>query len=274
MLSCDVNARGEFGVTGSDSLLVVDLGNSEAKIARFEGDTLIRVARVPTRRLADLSTPESLLHENIEPQSMLDGSPPVALGSVVSWAGAKLAALFTGLGCAVTPLTSLDDFGLRINYEHGEPGVDRTAAASAAYQRSGGPLILVGCGTALHTNVVTKDGVYLGGAIMPGLRLMTEALSAGADQLGRVYPVVPTKAVGSSTPDCIRIGIYHCWIGGALRLIEETKKEVGEDAALWLTGGQSEFLLPFFPEAHIDGNLTLSGLKAAYGRHISILDKE
>ena len=250
-------------------MIVVDLGNSDAKIGRFDGDALTGMVRVPTRSLRGLATPEDLLLATDGLKALLAGNPDVALGSVVSWAGAKLAALLTGTGCRVHPQTSLDDFGLRVEYEHGEPGVDRTAAASAAFRREGGPLILVGCGTALHTNVVTAEGVYLGGAIMPGLRLMTESLSAGADQLGRVDLVEPERAIGRSTPECVQIGIYHCWVGGALRLIEQTRREIGQDARLWLTGGQGRFLEPLLTDARVDADLALYGLRDALRRRLS-----
>jgi len=248
------------------AVLAVDLGNSEAKLGLVEGSTLQGVTRVPTAELRALHTGGKLLEAAPFLQDLIAGHPPVALGSVVSWAGARIAALLTSLGCAVHPFTSLDHFGLRIEYEHGEPGVDRVAACAEAFARTGGPLLLVGVGTAVHTNVVTADGVYLGGAIMPGLRLMAESLSLGTDQVRLIDPGVPRRAIGHSTPECAEIGVYHGWLGGALRLIEETRKELGGAPHLWLTGGQSRWLEPFLEEAHVEADLALFGLAGAFNR--------
>lgn len=248
------------------AVLAVDLGNSEAKFGLIDGGRLVGVARVPTRAVRSLDAGADLLLAAPGLEGLIAGNPPAALGSVVSWAGARLAALLTGLGCPVQPLTSLDPFGLQIDYEHGEPGVDRVAACAEAYRRTGGPLILVGAGTAIHTNVVTADGVYLGGAIMPGLRLMAESLSLGTDQIRRIDPAKPRRVIGHTTPECVEIGIYYGWLGGALRLIDETKTELGGNPHLWLTGGQSAWLKPHLKGAQADADLALYGLAMALER--------
>jgi len=250
------------------AVLAVDLGNSEVKLGLVDGGRVLGVARVPTPTLRSLDTGEDVLEAAPGLRQLVAERPPVALGSVVSWAGARLAALLTELGCTVHPLTSLDAFGLRIDYEHGEPGVDRVAACAEAFSRTGGPLLLVGAGTAIHTNVVSADGVYLGGAIMPGLRLMAESLRAGTDQIRRIDPKRPCRAIGHSTPECVEIGIYYGWIGGALRLIEETRREVGGKPHLWLTGGQSAWLEPHLEGAHADPDLALLGLTRALERSV------
>jgi len=245
-------------------LIAVDLGNTEAKFGLFEDRDLQRVLRLPTGHLRDVRTGADLLSRTPGLAQWLDATHAVALGSVVSWAGAKLSALLTGLGCQVQAITSLESFGLQIDYEHGEPGVDRTAACAAAYGESGGPLLVVGAGTALHTNVVNSEGVYLGGAIMPGLNLMTASLSSGTDQVRTVTPVQPRRAIGKSTPECVEIGIYYAWLGGALTLVKRTLAEMEGEPHLWLTGGQSAFLEPHLAGSRIDPHLSLKGLAGAF----------
>jgi len=269
-------------------VLAIDLGNSEVKFGLVDAGisgsdvqggasapTLRAEAHVPTDRVRTLRSGADLVAA-AGLGTLVAGLPPVALGSVVSWAGARIAALMTDLGCAVYPVTSLgftasEGFGFRIDYEHGEPGVDRVAACAEAFARSGGPLILVGAGTALHTNAVTADGVYLGGAIMPGLRLMSAALGGGTDQVRSVEPREPRRVIGHSTPECAEIGIYYAWLGGALRLVEATRDELarehgGGEPFVWLTGGHSTWLLPFLPGAQADPHLALFGLARAFAR--------
>jgi type III pantothenate kinase len=168
----------------------------------------------------------------------------------------------------VRPAVSLDftALGLWIRYDSGEPGVDRVAACAEAFARTGGPLIVIGLGTAVHTNVVTADGTYRGGAIMPGLRLMSESLGVGTDQVGVIVPESPSRVIGTSTPECVEIGLFHGWLGGTLRLIDETQRELkeidptGKTPALWISGGHAEWIAPELPDAHVDADLSVLGL--------------
>ena len=245
------------------SFVAVDIGNSDVKFGLFEGRNLLQVERLETGLLTEIDAVGDLSQVAPRVAELLAGQRHAVIGAVVSWAAARVASLLAGNGTRVTSMTSLYGFGLKIDYEHGEPGVDRVAACAEAYARKGGPLVLVGAGTALHTNVVTREGVYLGGAIMPGFRLMFEALTQGTDQIRAVSPSVPSRVIGRSTPECVQIGVYHSWLGGALRLVQRTCEEVGGNPALWLTGGQAEWLKSEFPEAEFDPDLTLKGLARA-----------
>ncbi|OQB43157.1 MAG: Type III pantothenate kinase [Candidatus Latescibacteria bacterium ADurb.Bin168] len=245
------------------SFVAVDIGNSDVKFGLFEGRNLLQVERLETGLLTEIDAVGDLSQVAPRVAELLAGQRHAVIGAVVSWAAARVASLLAGNGTRVTSMTSLSGFGLKIDYEHGEPGVDRVAACAEAYARKGGPLVLVGAGTALHTNVVTGEGVYLGGAIMPGFRLMFEALTQGTDQIRAVSPSVPSRVIGRSTPECVQIGVYHSWLGGALRLVQRTCEEVGGNPALWLTGGQAEWLKSEFPEAEFDPDLTLKGLARA-----------
>lgn len=246
--------------------VVVDLGNSVAKIARVDERSIVSQAGVPTAALRGVRTGADLLAASRDLEPVLAGRPDVVLGSVVSWAGARLAAALTGFGCRVRPVTSLDftRLGVFTQYQYGEPGVDRVAASAEAFARSEQAVIVVGLGTAVHTNVVTDAGVYMGGAIMPGLRLMSESLGVGTDQLGIVSPRKPKRTIGDSTPEGVEIGLYHAWVGGTLRLIEETRREFGLERAgrpaIWLTGGHSEWIAEQIPDARVDADLSVLGL--------------
>ncbi len=249
-------------------VVAVDLGNSVAKIALVRDGSIMDRAEIITADIRDIHR-SSALRDSVDGIGrLLVDRPPVILGSVVSWAGARLAALLTGAGCRVRPVTSLDftALGTAIDYQYGEPGVDRVAASVEAFLRTGGPVVVVGLGTAVHTNVVTGEGVYRGGAIMPGLRLMSESLGIGTDQVGVISPKRPERVIGASTPECVEIGIYHGWLGGTLRLIRETVQVV-DGASVWLSGGHAEWIAPELPEAHVDADLSVLGL-ARLAEHV------
>ncbi len=268
---CRLDEHVREGYTLHD-VVAVDLGNTEAKFGYVSDGRLVAMSRIPTASVSRVRDGAALvaaadgLADVIGGCRTASGHVDVVLGSVVSWAGARIAALMVDLGCRVTPMTSLQGFGFRINYEYGEPGVDRVAACCEAFARSGGPLILLGLGTAVHTNAVSADGVYLGGAIMPGLRLLSESLGAGTDHVAPVDPDLPLKVIGNSTPEGARIGVFQAWLGGALRLIDLTREEIGGEPHLWLTGGHSAWVEPYVPGAKVASDLALLGLARAFHR--------
>jgi type III pantothenate kinase len=258
-------------------VLAVDLGNTDTKFGLVADGELTRIARLRTGDIDTLRTGEDLLAATVGLADILaahrassgvhsvSGTADIVIGSVVSRAGARLAALLTQLGYQLRPMTSLGGLGFRIDYAHGEPGVDRVAACFEAFARAGGPLLLVGIGTAVHTNVVSADGVYQGGAIMPGIRLMSESLGAGTDQVRPVEPHLPRRVIGKSTPEGAEIGIFQAWLGGTLRLIELTRAELAVDTdvsglRIWLTGGHSAWLEPHVPDATVVDEMALRGL--------------
>lgn len=84
--------------------------------------------------------------------------------------------------------------GLNIRYDNPrEVGADRIACAVAAYELYGGPVIVIDFGTATTFNAVSADGEFLGGAIMPGVKLSTEALVANAAKLPRMSSRSPRR---------------------------------------------------------------------------------
>ena len=86
-------------------------------------------------------------------------------------------------------------------------GADRIVAAVAAIELSGQPTIIVDFGTATVFDAVSKDGVYLGGAISPGMNVAAEALFLNTSQLRRVEMVAPNSATGHNTTEAFHAGL-------------------------------------------------------------------
>lgn len=126
----------------------------------------------------------------------------------------------------------------------------------------------VDCGTATTVSVVGANAAYVGGAILPGIRLMSEALAKGASQLSKVPVTPPKSALGSNTEDCIRSGIFYGTAGGLERILGEIENETGSEITVVLTGGYGGLLSPFLKRAHrVFHNLTLEGLRLIYTRN-------
>src|SRR5579864_9529240 len=87
-----------------------------------------------------------------------------------------------------------------------EVGADRIVNGVGAFERYGGPCIVVDFGTATTFDVISRKGEFLGGAISPGLNISAEALFARAARLPRVEIKRPPKVIGPITVDNLQIG--------------------------------------------------------------------
>lgn len=149
-----------------------------------------------------------------------------------------------------------------------ELGADRLVNAIAAFERYGGPCIVVDFGTATTFDVISAKGEYLGGAIAPGLGISADALFSRAARLGRVDVKRPAKVIGTNTVTHIQSGLYYGYIGLTDGILQRMIAEIGQDARVIATGGlarqisgDSRYI------AEIDDMLTLDGLRILFQRN-------
>ncbi len=140
-------------------------------------------------------------------------------------------------------------------------GADRLVNAIAAFERYGGPCIVVDFGTATTFDAISAKGEYIGGAIAPGLGLSAEALFTRAARLSRVDIKRPAKVIGTNTVNHLQSGLYYGYIGLVDGILERMVAELGKQPRIIATGGlarqiaeDSRFI------AEIDDMLTLDGL--------------
>jgi type III pantothenate kinase len=157
-----------------------------------------------------------------------------------------------------------------------ELGADRIADCIAAYEKYGGPCIVVDFGTATKFEVISARGEYLGGAIAPGLGLSADALFNRAARLSRVDIKRPAKVIGTNTVGHLQSGLYFGYIGLVDGIIERIIAELGTSAAadpgkplrIIASGGLARMIAPdsrYIQE--IDDLLTLDGLRILFERN-------
>jgi type III pantothenate kinase len=159
--------------------------------------------------------------------------------------------------------------GMPILYENpSEVGADRITAAVAAFEKYGGPVIVLDFGTATTFDAVSAKGEYLGGAIAPGVRISAEALYLKTAKLPRIEIRKPKKAIGRTTVASMQSGLYFGYIGLVSRTIAEIRKELGPNARVISTGGFGGQVAAEVPEieAH-EPDLVLEGLRIIYERN-------
>jgi len=158
------------------------------------------------------------------------------------------------------------DFPLQIHVEQPQQvGADRLAAAVAVnhLRDPNRSAIVVDAGTAITVDLVSADGVFEGGVILPGFRLTTKALAEGTDLLPHVDhdPAAdPPPVVGKSTAAAIRSGLFWGQVGAVRELTQRIAGELASPPQVFVAGGDAERLAAFLPQARVIPELVLAGI--------------
>jgi len=249
-------------------LLAVDIGNSMVNLGVFDGETLVANLRVSTdaRRSSDeygLMIRDLLALNGVDRLTITD----VCMCSVVP----PLTGIFEEVSetyFRIKPLsiTAGVKTGLQISYDNPrDVGADRIVDAVAAINLYGKPVIVVDFGTATVFDAISRDGIYLGGAIAPGINVAAEALFLNTSQLRRVELVAPKSAIGQNTSTALQAGLVLGYAGLVTGLVERFKSELGPEAKVIGTGGLATIIskeADVFDD--INQDLTLIGLRMIY----------
>ena len=251
-------------------LLVCDVGNTETTIGLADASRIAAHWRVVTstartphehavllRSLLDL---EGVRHQDVT---------GAAVGSVVPAVTQPLSegiALAFGVDALVVDATS----GLPITLDVDEPqtvGADRiinTLAASRIYERD---CIVVDLGTATTYDCITRDGVFLGGVIAPGVITSLETLTRRTSKLPATELRTPQRVIGRRTEECIRSGVVYGAVEAITGIVGRIRAEwpTPREPLVIGTGGLAAMLAPICPAlAVVDADLTLRGLQLAH----------
>jgi len=145
----------------------------------------------------------------------------------------------------------------------GQLGVDRWMAMLSAFKTTPGSVIVVDCGTAVTIDLVNDEGVFIGGAIMPGLNMAFQSLRAGTDAVEHINSANnDTRPVAQSTEDGVATGVLYGLCGGIEKVVREQALLVGDTPTVFLTGGDAEALLPYLTmPVVLQSDLVLQGLQ-------------
>lgn len=254
-------------------LLLIDVGNTNIVMGILEGDEFKYSWRLGTKvaRTSDeygLQVDSILRHYGIDVEDIKD----VVLASVVPNVQHTLKTMCTRyLGKEPMVIGEGTKTGMKIKYDNPkEVGADRIVNAVAAYDRYGGPCIVVDIGTAISFDVISKNGEYLGGAISPGIGISSEALFSRTSKLPKVELEEPKKVIGKNTVEAIQSGVVYGFIGLVDNVIENILEEMNyeaKDVKIIATGGYAQLITSKskYVEEY-DYEITLQGMKLIYDK--------
>ncbi len=228
-------------------LIAVDIGNARIKIGLF-------------RQLASdgLPEPEHLLSLPGEPPpleriavwlakispAIESDSPPWIIASVNRSAATRLIDWLREHRSDVrVTLLSAADLPLRVQLKCPDMvGIDRLVDAVAAnrLRKPNAPAVIVDVGSAITIDLISSDGAFLGGSILPGLAMSARAMHEFTDLLPHIETAdlhEPPPALGTCTEDAMRSGLFWGAVGAIRQLIEELGRHADVEPQVFLTGG-------------------------------------
>ncbi|MBF0516778.1 MAG: type III pantothenate kinase [Nitrospirae bacterium] len=285
-------------------LIAIDIGNTNIKLGLFQGDTLIKhsIPLGKSQCLGETIGGFIRWHIDLEAdtwipafagmtekkQGMTEGNPftpdlsfprkressnsgieGVIVSSVVPALTGQICSI-AGKYSATQPhiVTYLSSTGLSFSVPHPERlGVDRITAAAWAYHYFNAPAAVIDFGTATTISIVGQSGVFIGGAIMPGLTTMSRALNTQTAALPHVELVTPSGALGADTRQAIISGIVYGTAGAVARIIYEIEREIGYNLKIAITGGNMAVIAPCLERVDVaEQDLLLLALKIIHER--------
>jgi type III pantothenate kinase len=250
-------------------VIAVDIGNSSIHIGIFTGPDLF-VKTFDTWPLLSIREYSSIVNGFIKEKNIDKTAEGIIISSVVPGHTGVVKDALTGPASGEPLLVSYKVItGLIFAIPKPEElGADRITNAVAAYELYKRPVAVIDFGTATTISVVGRDANFIGGAIMPGIRLMNESLEKGTSKLQAASLLPPEAALGADTSGCILAGIFYGTAGAVDGILNQIEYETGLDLKVAVTGGYGKLLTGFLKRQNdFYPNLTLEGLRIIYERN-------
>ena len=253
-------------------ILAIDIGNTNIVLGLIEDGKISAVAPRITTDLHKTDYEYAVAMENVldfvgvdatEAEGTILSSVVWPLTSIVASAAKMLTgktALVVGAGVKTGLNIAIDD--------PGTVGADLVVGAVGALTMAEAPLIIIDMDTATTITVVEEGNRFIGGAILPGLRLSMEALSGGTSQLPYISLDPPKKCISTNTVECMQSGAIFGSASMLDGMIERMEAELGKKTTVIATGGLAGRVTPYCRrEIMYEPDLLMKGLAAIWDKN-------
>lgn len=253
-------------------ILTVDIGNSNIVVGGVKDEEILFEARLRTE--ATKTSDEYCL----DVKSLMEVygvAPKEVEGAIIASVVPQVLNSFQTAIKKLTGKTALVvgpglKTGLNILLENpGQTGADLVVGSVAALREYNPPLTVIDMGTATTVSVLDKNGAYIGGAIIPGVKISMDALTDRTALLPGLQLDQPKRAIGRNTVDAMRSGIMMgtaCMLDG---IIDRMEEELGYKTTVIATGGIAKFIIPLCRREMVyDKDLLTKGLVALYEENV------
>lgn len=253
-------------------ILVVDVGNTNITFGVYKGQNLLATFHITTKTPRTSDEYGVILLELLERKGVdvaeLEGSiiasvvPDVMhslTGGIMRYTNTK--PLIVGPGVKT---------GIKVLTENPRSiGADRMVDAVAAYEKYGGPVLVIDFGTATTYDYVTEKGEFAAGITAPGIRISLEALWKSAAKLPNVEIKKPKSILAQETITSMQAGLLYGQIGQTEYIVKKVKEETGiADLKVVATGGLGRTIADETESIDIyDSALTMEGLRIVYEKN-------
>ena len=252
-------------------LLAIDIGNTNIVIGGIQDGVIAFEARIATDRI---KTSDQYGAEIKSMLNLFDVKPRDVEDCIIS---SVVPPVFNSVRTGVmkvigkAPMVVGPGIKTGLNIQMDNPsqvGSDRIVIAVAALAEYEPPLTLLDLGTATTIEVVGKGSTYLGGCIIPGVRVSLEALTSRTAQLPGIRLDRPKRVIGKNTVDCMRSGIMYGTAAMLDGMLDRVEEELGFSTTVVATGGMAQFIVPLCRrEIRLEKDLLLKGLNILYQKN-------
>ena len=253
-------------------LLVVDVGNTNITCGVYEGEELKATFRITTK-IPRTSDEYAMMFTNM--LALQQVSIKEIEGSIIASVVPDVMHALTGgvvKSTSTKPLIVGPGVKTGINVVTENPraiGADRIVDAVAAYEKYGGPVLVLDFGTATTYDYVTAEGNFAAGITAPGIRISSEALWKSAAKLPNIEIKKPKSILAQETISSMQAGLMYGQIGQTEYIIKKVKEETGiADLKVVATGGLGRIIADETDTIDVyDSALTLDGLRIIYEKN-------
>ena len=245
-------------------LLLVDVGNTNITVGISDGETILKkwaIPVIPFGAVAMFSDVTKRFIENVK----IDGC---VIASVVEGLDLEIKKACDDLykvNSLIVTKEIIDKLPIAIEYPQGA-GIDRIINVIAARKKHSGITVVVDLGSAITIDVISENGDFAGGMIMPGVKLQLKALNEYTSKLPLLEPQKSNRLIGENTEEAILSGVIR-GVGAAIDgLLQQIEDEAEKNQIVIATGGDAELISEYLVDSFdfIDVNLTLNGMKCIY----------